>query len=161
MTPISQRGQILVNLQKQLLTISKANGYVNDVYDVSFVVKTWDQVTEQETPVLYIVDETAQYQYHPGRLVEVIWGLSLYGVMKNHTQDEMEDFISDIDFCLTKNTGLGFPETVTPGNALGNVASQIRIRNITTDGQFFSKIDGSQLFKVSIDVLYTKCYGSR
>lgn len=159
--PLSQRGQILLNLQQQLLTITAANGYSRDVRNVKFTVQTWAQTTETDTPILYIVDEDANYNYHAGKLVEVTWRVALYGVMKNQTPSDMEEFISDIDLCLTKNSGLGFPATATPGNPLGNVVSYTRLHSIVTDNQLFSEIEGSQLFKMTLNLVYTKCYGAR
>lgn len=150
----AQRSLILENLQRQLRTIKAADGYSRDIYDASFDVKTWDQLPEAETPMVYIIDQRTQYQYHPGRLVEVTWDINLFGIMKNASQMEMEDFIADIDICLTKNALLSFPET-------GQVVSHIRIRDIVTDNQLFSQVDNSQLFKITISLIYTKCYGQR
>lgn len=152
--PTAQRALILRNLQKQLRTITKADGYSANIYDASFDVKTWDQIPESETPMVYIVDENAQYTYHPGRLVEVTWDVSLFCIMKNRSQLEMEDFIADLDICLTKNAPLSFPET-------GPVINHIRIKNIITDNQLFSQVDNSQLFKMTLSLIYTKCYGNR
>lgn len=152
--PNSQRAKILNNLQRQLRTITTTNGYSRNIYDASLTVKTWTQVPEANTPTVFIVDEDAQYTYHPGKLIEVQWNIALYGVMKNKTQLEMEEFISDMDVCLTQNASLSFSDT-------GKVVSHIRIRNVITDDQLFAEIDGSQLFKMTISLIYTKCYGDR
>lgn len=154
MALLSQRGKILQNLQRQLQTITVANGFSRDVQDVSFNVQTWTQVPEANTPVIYIIDETASYAYHPGKLIEVTWNISLFVVLKNRSQTDLEEFLSDIDYCLTLNQPLSFSDT-------GIVASQVRLRNIITDRQMFAEIENSQLAKISIDVIYIKCYGQR
>lgn len=152
--PNSKRAQILNNLQRQLLTILAVNGYSRDVQDVSFNVKTWTQVPEANTPVLYIIDEDEKRTYHPGKLIEVEWNVALYGVMKNQTQLDMEEFISDIETCLFSNLTLRFSDT-------GPVINHFRINSIMTDNQFFSEIDGSQLFKITLCLITTRQQGQR
>src|SRR5216684_2725311 len=99
----SRRARILNNLQRQLLTIKASSGYSRDIFDATTKVQTWAQVPEANTPIVFIIDENTQYAYHPGRIIEVTWSVALYGVMKNQTQLHMEEFISDLDTCLTKN----------------------------------------------------------
>lgn len=146
----SRRGKILVNLQRQLETITTENGYSNTVIKVTTKLKNWADTPEAETPIIYIVDETTDYTYHAGKTVERAWIVGLYGVMKNKEQTDLEEFIADVEECLTLNQTLGFPET-------GKVASHMRIQEIVTDNQFFSEIEGSQLFKVTIQINYIAC----
>lgn len=148
--PRSRRGQILVNLQKQLETISKDNGYTNNLYKVTTDVKSWADTPEAETPVIYIIDENTEYDYHAGKTTERIWTVGIYGVMKNKTQSDMEELIADVEECLVNNITLYFADT-------GKVASHSRIRNIVTDSQLFSEIEGAQLFKVTLDIRYIAC----
>ncbi len=148
--PKSRRAKILMNLQRQLETITIANGYTRDVYRVTTAVKDWRSTPEAETPILYLVDSNTDYQYHAGKLTERTWSIDLYGVMRNQTQLDMEEFISDIEDCLQVNQRLAFPDT-------GAVCAHHRIMNITTDNQLFSEIEGSQLFKISVNIIYTAC----
>lgn len=152
--PNSRRAKILNNLQRQLETITISNGYSRDVYKVTTAVKTWQDTPEAETPVLYIVDDTTDYRYHAGRLTERSWIVGIVGVLKNTTQLDMEELISDIEICLIANERLAFVDT-------GAVCGQIRIRNIVTDNQLFSEIERTQIFRMTIEIVYTQCVGQR
>jgi hypothetical protein len=148
--PKSRRAKILVNLQRQLETITKDNGYTQNVYKVTTNVKTWADTPEAETPVIYLIDENTDYNYHAGKTTERTWTIGIYGVMKNKEQVDMEELIADIEECLLTNVTLYFEDT-------GRVASHSRIRNIVTDNQFFSEIEGAQLFKITLDINYVAC----
>lgn len=149
--PRSRRARILINLQRQLETITKANGYTHSIHKVTTNVKNWNDTPEAETPVLYIIDEHTRYIYHAGKTLEHEWNIGLFGVMKNQTQVEMEELIADIEECLMKNVTLQFDE-VYPGPI-----SHLRIQDVVTDNQLFSEIEGSQLFKVLITFKYVGC----
>lgn len=151
--PSSRRAQILSNLQKQLRTITVANGYTHEVNLVSTDVRGWMEKPVAETPIIYVIDENTDYNYHAGKLTERTWTMGLYGFLRDQTQEDMEEFIADIEDCLMANVTLAFDDT-------GRVCSQIRVRNITTDNQLFSVIESSQLFKITIDILYTACVDS-
>lgn len=148
--PRSRRGKILVNLQRQLESITTGNGYTNTVYKVTTNLKNWSDTPEPETPVIYIVDESTSYTYHAGTTTEREWAVALYGVMKNREQTDLEEFIADVEECLTKNVTLAF-------DGAGPVVSHIRIHEIVTDNQLFSEIEGSQLFKVALTIRYIAC----
>lgn len=148
--PRSRRAKILKNLQRQLETIKTTNGYAHSVNQVTTVVKSWRDTPEAETPVLYIVDQNTRYIYHAGKTLEHEWTIGIFGVMRNKSQLEMEELIADIEECLFKNVTLSFDGARGPINHL-------RITDITTDGQFFSEIEGSQLFEVKISFLYVGC----
>jgi hypothetical protein len=149
--PRSRRARILKNLQRQLETITLANGYAQPVYKVTMNVKNWHDTPQAETPTIYIVDDQTRPVYHAGRLVEWEWDIDLYGVMRDKSQLEMEELISDLIDCLFVNITLSF-DGVRPGPV-----AHIRVKNIVTDNQLFSEIEGSQLFKMSITVKYTAC----
>ncbi len=148
--PQSRRAKILKNLQAQLETITVEHGYTRDVYKVTMDVKGWRDTPEAETPTLYIVDDSTHYQYHAGRTTERTWTVSIFGVMRNCTQLELEEFISDVEVCLQANVTLYMAES-------GKVIDHHRITGIVTDNQLFSEIDGTQLFKVTLDLIYTAC----
>lgn len=146
----SRRARILENLQRVLEGITKDNGYTTTVQKVTTAVKNWNDTTEPECPVLYLVDENTQYTYHAGKLTERIWTVGIYGVMKNKSQLEMEELISDIEEILVKNQRLHFDDSPGP-------VSYSRVQNIITDNQLFSEIEGSQLFKMTITLNYVAC----
>ncbi len=152
--PNSRRAKIINNLIRQLQTITIANDYSHDVREVSSDVRTWDTFTDQDTPTIFVVDEDTAIDGHPGKLVTIAWKVALFCIMRDESQMDMEEFISDIISCISKNTTLSFPDT-------GKVLSQIRVTNITSDNQFFSKIDNSQLFRVTLSLVYVTQYGER
>jgi hypothetical protein len=148
--PRSRRGQILLNLQAQLAKISVANGYTIDVKNVTQDLKNWTDTPEAETPVIYIIDNSTVPKYHPGKLLDWEWSVSLFAVMKNRSQAQMEELISDIMECLYKNVTLA-------DDSGARTISHMRIENIVTDGQFFSQHEGSQLFRIDLQLIYTSC----
>lgn len=150
-TPKSRRARIMVNLERQLKTITKENGYAVDVVKVTTVVKNWNDVAEAETPILYIVDDDTVPIYGPSKHVEWEWRMGVFGVMKNKSQVFMEELISDVQDCVFKNGTLSFDGEI-PGPA-----AQIRVMNIVTDNQLFSEIEGSQLFKITLAIKYSAC----
>jgi hypothetical protein len=152
--PRSTRGRILKNLERQLETITVANGYSIGVVNVTTSVKNWHDTPAAETPVIYIIDEETSPKYHAGRLIEWEWDISLFVVMRDKTQLEMEEHVSDIIECVGKNRTLAFTDS-NPGPS-----SSIIVKRIVTDNQLFSEIEGSQLFKITLVVKYTGCLDS-
>lgn len=150
-TYLSRRARILESLVRQLKTISTANGYAVSPRDVKTDVRGWAETPEAETPIIYVIDEDTVYNYRAGKTTEREWTISLYGVMKNSSQYVMEELISDIETCLFKNVTLSFDGQI-PGPV-----SHMRITNIITDSQMFSQIEGSYLFKISLQILYVAC----
>lgn len=149
--PRSRRAKILVNLQRQLETITVANGYATTLHTVTTRVRNWHETPEAETPCLYIIDENTRYIYHAGKTLEHEWTIGLFGVMKNRSQVEMEELIADIEECLFKNGTLSF-DGIRPGPI-----SHLRITNVISDSQLFSELEGSQLFKVEVSFKYVGC----
>lgn len=149
--PKSRRAKIMVNLQKQLETITAGNGYSRSVHTVTTQVKNWEDTPAAETPVIYLIDNSTEPKYNAGKLLEWDWSMSLFCVMKDCSQVEMEEFISDVMECLYKNVTLA---DLTTGE---RTISHLRIENILTDGQFFATHEGSQLFRVDLSLIYTGC----
>lgn len=152
--PNTTRGKILNNLQRHLRSITTANDYSRSVVTVTDVVKTWEQWSTAETPVILVVDDKIQINYRAGKHTERELFVDLYVIMKESTQADLEEFISDIEICLAGNNTLYFEDT-------GNVSSYIRIREIITDAQFFSALNESCLARVKISIVYSQCYGTR
>lgn len=150
MAIMSRRGRILQALIKQLQTINKSDGYSTTVNEVSQNVKNWRDKPEAETPVIYVVDQRTQPKYNAGRLLEVSWYVDLFGYMRNRSQEEMEEFIADIELCLDKNRQLSF-------DGERGLVNHHRVTDIVTDAQMFSEIEGSQLFCIKLEILYTRC----
>ncbi len=146
----SRRGRIMDALKAQLDTIIKGELYATTCYEVSFNVKNWYQKPEAETPVLYIIDKREARKYGPGKTLEISWFVDIYGFMRGRSQEQMEEFIADIDKCLDLNRTLSF-------NGERGLVNHHRVADIITDNQMFSEIEGSQLFCISLEILYTRC----
>lgn len=144
----SRRGRIWDNLQRQLQTITVANGYQSELQSVRIAVPNWVDIRADESPLICIIDDVMDFVYHPGKLTERIWTVNLFGIMKGADQDDMEVLLADIEDCLFANVTLSFDN-------VGPVCSHIRIRNIVTDKQQFYASEGSQLFKVTITIHWT------
>lgn len=160
--PRSRRARILKNFKRQLETITKANGYAHSVRQVTTNVKSWRDTPEAETPILYIVDEYTRYVYSASKTLEKEWYVAIFGVMKNRSQIEMEELIADLEECLFKNVTLYFVDQDPTwndgaGSRTPGPISHLRITEITTDGQLFSEVEGSQLFKMQVVFRYTGC----
>lgn len=145
----SRRGRIWDNLIRQLQTITHANGYDSEPAKVTTATPNWNDLRADETPLLVVIDNSQQFNYHAGRLNERVWSLDIFGIMRGQTQDDMEVLLADIEDCLMANVTLTFDNVQPP------VCSHIRIRNIVTDRQMFYADEQSQLFKVTIDVIWT------
>jgi hypothetical protein len=146
----SRRGRIIQALVKQLQTITTDAGYGTTVNEVSLNVTNWAAKPEAETPVLYIIDNRSQYKYNSSKLLEVSMFVSIFGFMRNRTQLEMEVLIADIEKCLDNNRTLSF-------DGERQLINHHRFTDIITDGQFFSVSEGSQLFRMDVEILYTRC----
>lgn len=150
----SRRGKILSALRAQLFTIQQNNGYATNVKNVSLDVKLWEELGPTDCPYLFIIDGRTKYQYHPGTLTERLWYVDIFGVLKQGTQLDMEELIADIETCLMNNVTLS-ADGVTKGPI-----DHHRIGEIITDNQLFRQIDGSQLFKITLELVYTAQIGA-
>lgn len=148
----SHRGRILVALKRQLDTIMKVNGYATDVNAVKIDLRNWSELPEAETPVLFIVGDQSQNSYGPHKHLEVSWTVLLIGYMRNRSQLELEEWIADIEECLWKNLTLGFEDAP-------KVCNHFRIQEIVVDNQMFSELPGAQIFRVNLQINYTRCAG--
>lgn len=155
MASTSRRGRILENLMAQLSTITKVNGYSEDTVEVSMNVRNWHERPAAECPVIFVVDESTTPIYHPTKTLEMEWQVALFAYMRDRTQIQMEEYISDIIQCLFRNVTLAD----TPGGTKS--ISHLRILNITSDNQMFSEIEGSQLFKITLNLKYMTCVDER
>jgi hypothetical protein len=150
MTILSRRGRILTALIKQLQTISTTNGYATTINEASTELRNWRDRPEAECPVIFVVDNRTAPKYNAGKTLEVTWHISLFGFMRNRSQMEMEELIADIELCLDKNRQLSF-------DGERGLVNHHRVTDIVTDNQMFSEIEGSQIFRVDLEILYTRC----
>jgi hypothetical protein len=142
----SKRIRVLEALRLILATITKDNGYLTDVMEVSYDVKSWRDKSVGQTPVIYLVDDTTFLVTHAGCIREYQWMVRLFGVIRERTIIEFEQFMADVE------------EAIYDNNTLFGQANLMRVENISTDNQLFSEIDGTHLFEMETKILYTRKY---
>lgn len=142
----SKRVRILQGLKLLLNTITKDRGYTHTVEEAGFDVKTWRDKTAEQTPVIYIVDDTAQLIKHAGCIREYTWTIRLFGVLKGKDLIDFEEFIADVEECIYDN------------NTLFGQVNKMECNQVTTDNQLFSELNdsGAHLYEIELGVEYTR-----
>jgi hypothetical protein len=140
----SKRMKILTALKYLLETITTSRGYLSNIYEVSFDVKSWKDRTESQTPIAYIIDDETRIIKHAGCVREYEWTIRIFGQVRDKTITEFEEFIADIEQCVYDN------------NSLFGECNLMWVSEITTDNQFFSEIAGVHFFEITLIVAYTR-----
>lgn len=143
----SRRLRILKALQAILKTITIANGYTRDIQDVRMDTKSWRDVSAPETPIAFLVDDTVQITRFAGKTREYIWTIRIFGVVKEYSLDEFEEFIADIEQCIEDN------------NHLAGIVNKCEINQVITDNQLFDNTD-TRLFEMELRVEFIRCLQS-
>jgi hypothetical protein len=141
----SRRMKILIALQEILSTITTSRGYTDTVMDVRMDAKSWKDVSAPETPLIYIMDDIVQITRHAGKTREYVWTIRLFGVSKEKTLRDFEEFIADIEQCIEDNSHL-----------CGTV-NKCEINQVITDNQMFDNTD-TRLFEVELRCEYIRCH---
>ncbi|MDZ4810753.1 MAG: hypothetical protein SGI96_21160 [Bacteroidota bacterium] len=140
----SKRMRILEAMRLLLREVKVENGYKTEIMEVSYDVKMWRDKSIGQTPVVYIIDDTSNLVTHAGHIREYVWNIRLFGVIREKTIVEFEEFISDMETAIYDN------------NTLFGQCNLVRVREISTDNQLFSELDGTHLFEMNAEVLYTR-----
>ena len=142
----SQRARILEAIRLILSTITTGRGYSKTVCEVGYDVKGWQTKSEDQTPVIYIIDDTTDITRHAGCVREYRWRVRLYGVFKggNNSIIDVEKFITDIEQCIYDN------------NSLAAEVNKVEVDSIATDNQLFSVQQDTHLFEIVLLVEYTR-----
>jgi uncharacterized protein YkvS len=133
----SRRLRILKALQAILKTITVANGYTKDIQDVRMDTKSWRDVSAPETPIIFLVDDQVQITRFAGRTREYVWTIRLFGVVKETTLDEFEEFIADVESCVEDN------------NHLAGIVNKCEINQVITDNGLFDNTN-TRLFELEL-----------
>lgn len=145
----SRRMRILDSLRQVLDTITENNGYCHDICEASFDVNSWRDVTEGDTPIIYVVDDkTNKIERMAGKQRQYYWKVLLFGVVKGMDIYEFEQHIADVQECIEDN---GF---------LCGSASQTEVNGITTDNQLFSEKEDTHLFEMELEIRYIQCHSN-
>ena len=140
----SKRAQIMESLRLTLETIKKKRGYDNDLCEASYDVKGWDAKSEDQTPLLYLIDDTTSVVRHAGCIREYTWNIRLYGVYRQGDMLAFEEFISDVEQCIYDN------------NTLNSLVNKCEVISITTDNQLFSAQTDTHLCEIVCAIEYTR-----
>lgn len=142
----SKRARILEAMRLILQTITTIKGYSESVCEVSYDVKGWQEKSEDQTPVIYIIDDTTEITKHAGCIREYEWRVRLYGIYRGGDNSiiDVEKFITDIEQCIYDN------------NTLASQVNKMEILTVTTDNQLFSVQQDTHLFEIVVGVEYTR-----
>ena len=140
----SKRARIMEALRLILTTIHTKRGYSQTVCEVTYDVKGWDSKSEEQTPVLYIIDDTTSIVRHAGCIREYTQNIRVYGVYRQGDILKFEEFIADVEQCIYDN------------NTLLSEVNKTEINQITTDNQLFSVQNDTHLFEMVVSVEYTR-----
>lgn len=143
----SRRMKIIKSIQQILTTITVDRGYVHNIKDVRTDAKSWRDVSAPETPILFIIDDMVQIVRHAGKTREYTWTVKLFGVVKETTLEEFEEFIADVEQCIEDNSHLA------------GTVSKSEVNQIITDNQLFDNTN-TRLFEMDIQCEYIRCQGS-
>ena len=102
----SRRLRILKAIEEILNSIKKENGYTNDIRLVTFDTKSWRDMSAPQTPAIFIIDDLVQIQRFVAKTREYTWTVRLFGVVKEFTLEEFEEFIADVEQCIEDNCHL-------------------------------------------------------
>jgi len=140
----SKRARIMEGLRLILETITTVNGYTENVCEVTYEVKGWKDKSEDQTPVLYIIDDATTITRHAGCVREYVWQIRIYGVYRQGDILKLEEFISDVEQCVYDN------------NTLASEVNKCEVTQITTDNQLFSVQNQTHLFEMIVSAEYTR-----
>ena len=142
----SKRARILRGVEELLKTVTKDNGYNIGLQNVSFNVKGWQDLPEDQTPVAYIVDSNTLLIRHAGCVREYVWDIEVFGCVKGRDIWDFENLIADIEEAFDDN------------NTLFGQVNKMEVENILTDNQLFSQTqnNGAQLFSMIIKMEFTR-----
>ncbi len=142
----SRRLRILKALQSILQTITIANGYTRDIQDVRMDTKSWRDVSAPECPIIFLVDDQVQIVRHAGKTREYVWTIRMFGVLKETTLEEFEEFISDVEECIEDN------------NHLAGIVNKAEIQQVITDNGLFDNTN-TRLFEIELRCEFIRCLG--
>jgi hypothetical protein len=143
----SRRMKIIKSLQLILETITTTRGYSQNVKGVRFDTKSWKDVSAPETPTIWIIDDMVQIVRHAGKQREYTWTIKLFGVVKESTLEEFEEFIADVEQCIEDNCHLA------------GTVNKAEIQQVVTDNQLFDNTN-TRLFEIDVQCEYIRCHGS-
>jgi len=142
----SRRARIMESLRLLLNTLTLDKGYSQDICEVSYDVKGWKDKSEDQTPVIYIIDDTTQITRHSGCIREYIWTIRLYGLFRQGGIVDLEKWLTDIEQCIVDNT------------TMAGQVNKTEVVQIITDNQLFSVQNETHLFEVILNMEYTRKY---
>ena len=143
----SRRLKILKAIQAILSTITESRGYSRTVVDVRTDAKSWRDVSEPETPVIFLIDDLVQIVRYAGKTRAYTWTVRAFGVLKETTLEEFEEFIADVEQCIEDNSHLA------------GTVNKCEIQQVITDNQLFDNTN-TRLFEIELRCEYIRCQGN-
>lgn len=143
----SRRMKIIKAIQLILMTINTTRGYSTNVAEVRLDSKSWKDLSSPETPAIFIIDDVVQIERHAGKTREYEWTVRLFGVLKEYTLEQFEEFIADVEHCIEQNSHLA------------GTVNKCEVQQVVTDNQMFDNTD-TRLFEIQLKCEYIRCHGN-
>lgn len=143
----SRRLKIIKALQAILQTITTSRGYSIDIAEVRTDAKSWRDLSKPETPALFIIDDIVQIERHAGKTREYVWAVRIFGVVKETSFEQFEEFIADVEQCIEDNSHLA------------GTVNKCEVQQVITDNQMFDNTD-TRLFEIELKCEYIRCHGN-
>lgn len=143
----SRRMKIIKSIQAILSTITTSRGYSMDIADVRLDAKSWRDLSKPETPCLFIIDDIVQIERHAGKTREYQWAVRIFGVLKETSFEQFEEFIADVEECIEHNSHLA------------GTVNKCEVQQVITDNQMFDNTD-TRLFEMELKCEYIRCHGN-
>lgn len=140
----SKRFRLMEAMRLLMESVTITNGYNTNVIEVSFDVKSWRDKSAPQTPVVYIIDDFTKITKHAGCVREYEWTIRLFGVCREKSMQEFEEFIADLE------------EAIMTNNSLFGEVNLMWVPEITTDNQMFSEFDGTRLYEMTVVLAFTR-----
>ena len=144
-TKKSRRLRIIYAIVRILETITISRGYSKDINEVHTDNKSWRDVSAQNTPAVFIIDDMVQIERHVGKTREYTWTVRVFGVVKETTLDEFEEFIADVEQCIEDNSHLA------------GMVSKCEVQQVITDNQLFDNTN-TRLFEIELKCEFIRCH---
>ena len=100
-----------------------------------------------QTPALFIIDDIVQIQRFVSKTREYVWTVRLFGVMKEYTLEEFEEFIADVESCIEDNSHMA------------GMVNKCEVQQVITDNQLFENTK-NRLFEVELRMEFIRCHGN-
>jgi hypothetical protein len=140
----SKRAKALEALKELFNYVTIDRGYTQTVIESSFNRFPWEDKTIGQTPAICVDDLHQELIRHAGTVREYKLYALVYAVCREVTLEQFEEFIADLE------------EAIEDNNSLFGFVNFAVVTHITTDAQYFSRLDGTRVAQLVVELNYTR-----